>query len=57
MPLGSIQATPWGRDYFFSETTIPKASIFNMQHYYMELNKNSANHAPWVQNGPLPGGH
>ena len=38
-----------------SETTRPKASIFSMQHCYVELYINPANHAPGVKIGPSQG--
>ena len=41
---------------FFSETTTAKASIFGMQHCYVELYINPAKHAPGVKNGSTPGG-
>ena len=41
---------------FFSETTTAKASIFGMQHCYVELYINPAKHAPRVKNGPTPVG-
>ena len=41
---------------FFSETTTAEASIFGMQHCYVELYINPAKHAPRVRNGPTPGG-
>ena len=41
---------------FFSETTTAKASIFGIQHCYVELNINPAKHDPRVRNGPIPGG-
>ena len=37
---------------FFSETTTARASIFGMQHCYVELYINPAKHAPGVRNGP-----
>ena len=39
---------------FFTETTRSIASIFSMQHCYVELNINPANHAPGVKNGSSP---
>ena len=40
---------------FFLETTTAKASIFGMQHSYVELYINPAKHAPGVRNGPTLG--
>ena len=39
---------------FFSETTTAKASVFGMQHCYVELYINPAKHAPGVRDGPSP---
>ena len=60
MHLGSIQTPPrtslsvialkWEIN---SETTKPKASIFGMQHCYLELNVNHEKHAPGAKKGPM----
>ena len=39
----------------FCETTTAKASIFGIQHCYVELYINPDKHAPGVRNGPTPG--
>ena len=39
----------------YSETTIPKASVFRMKHCYVELYINPANPAPGIKNVPTPG--
>ena len=49
MPLGSICQK------IFSETTRAKASIFGVQHFYVELYINPANHPPGVRNSPTLG--
>ena len=59
MHLGSIQTPPratlsvialkWEIN---SETTKPKASIFGMQHYCVELSVNHAKHTPGAKKGP-----
>ena len=59
MHLGSIQTPPratlsiialkWEIN---SETTKPKASIFGMQHCYVELSVNHAKHSPGAKKGP-----
>ena len=38
---------------FFSETKRPKASVFGMQHCYMELKINPAKHAHVARNDPI----
>ena len=58
MHLGSIQTPPratlsvialkWEIN---SETTKPKASIFGMQHCYVELSVNHAKHSPGAKKG------
>ena len=59
MHLGSIQTPPratlsvialkWEIN---SETTKPKASIFGMQHCYVEHSVNHAKHSPGAKKGP-----
>ena len=59
MHLGSIQTPPratlsvialkWEIN---SETTEPKASIFGMQHCYVELSVNHEKHSPGAKKGP-----
>ena len=59
MHLGSIQTPPkatlsvialkWEIN---SKTTKPKASIFGMQHCYVELSVNHTKHSPGAKKGP-----
>ena len=42
---------------FFSETTMPRALIFSMWHYLVDLYQVCSNYPPGAKNGSAPGGH
>ena len=63
MPKGPKMAPPQGHMFFIGlyigrnmdETTRPRALIFGMQHYLVNLYQVCSNYIPGAKNGPTPG--
>ena len=56
-PMSVVRHQQFALNNISSETTRPRALIFDMEHCLMDLYQISSNGGPGIRNGPAAGGH